>query len=203
MPTVAGRSGFPLLGRPSHASGWNASNARPDGIPANRLHAVRPGRAAAWPICLWRKRPLRRVPILRFFNRAGLPGLLHRLLAGAGARPALLAEHTCSTFRYRACGCSSACKTGSTAWNPSPTIVFPAATRNSPSWRGGAAAWYRTGCFGSIWPTLRPSFLLQFIFDTTIRSTCWPGPPLAAVLICGRPVDLPETVRKGLAIWED
>ena len=34
------------------------------------------------------------------------------------------------------------------------------------------------------------SFLLQFIFDTTIRSMCWPGRSLALVLIAGRPRDV-------------
>jgi hypothetical protein len=36
---------------------------------------------------------------------------------------------------------------------------------------------YQTGGFGSISATLCSSFLLQFIFDTTIRSICSPGQP--------------------------
>ena len=52
---------------------------------------------------------------------------------------------------------------------------FPAGTQSSPSSPGGVAGWFPSGYPRSIWPTLRASFLLQFIFDTTIRLTCWPG----------------------------
>ena len=141
-----------------------------------------------------------RFSILRFLNRAGLSGLLHRVYPGPGARTAV------SSKTFATLPVAGFMVVSGHAEHPRPsgivliTIAFRAGTRNSPSWRGGVAEWSRTGGSGSIWPTLRASFLLQFIFDTTIRLTCWPGSLLAVVLILTAPSAVPETVSKGAMI---
>ena len=118
-------------------------------ISADGLYAFRPGSAAGGVLAV-AKAPIRGVPILCFFNRPGIPGFLCRLPSGARAGPAFLAETLATHTVTGIVAVPRHAGRRSTSWNRPITIASPAAIRNSPSWRGGAAGWSQTGCFGSI-----------------------------------------------------
>ena len=84
-----------------------------------------------------------------------------------------------------------------TAWNRPITTVFRAAIRNSPSWRGGAAGWFRSGCF-RVYFAYTPCIIfatvyLRYHYTVDVLA----GAVLAVGLILSRPCAVPETCHKG------
>ena len=144
-------------------------------ISADRLYPFCTGRTAGGVSAL-ASAAISRVPILCIFNRLRIPGFLRRVLTGSGARPAISLEPFAAHTVTRTVAVSRHAGYAGSAGIRPLRLFSRAVTPNSPSWRGGPAAWLEIGCFGSISLTLRPSFLLQFIFDTTIRLTCWREP---------------------------
>ena len=184
---------------------WNANPTRlagahpdpgADRIPSDRLYSVPAGRAAGR-IPDLDAAALRGLPILRFFNRAGLPGLLCRLPAGSRARAPVSCWPPCSTRRCAVYGCSEACRRVSTAWNPSHYDCFPS----------GHTELTILACWGSRLVSKRLFRIYLFYTPALIFATVYlryhysvdvlAGAVLASVLILGSPASLPEAYHIG------
>ena len=122
--------------------------------------------------------PFRRVPVLCVPDRAGVPGLVHRLPAGSRARPAISAAVRATHFRSRACGSSSTCRALWTRLESAHYDCFPSGHTELTILAWWGSRMVSQALVSALFlSTLRSSFLLQFIFDITIRSTCWRASP--------------------------
>ncbi len=131
------QSGFPDLARQSHGLAGANSFAGAHRIPASGVHAFRAGGAVGG-LSAVEKRQIPGVPILCFFNRAGIPGFVYRVPDGARAGTALSAE-ILQHIPLQGLWLFHGMQHTLDRWNRPITIAFRAATPNSPSWHGGAA----------------------------------------------------------------
>ena len=110
---------------------------------------------------LWRKRRYGEFQYYAFLIAMGFLASYVGYLLVPARGPRFLLKHLQHIAVTGTVAVSTACRTRSTGWNRRITIVSPAATRNSPSWRGGRAGWSQIGCFGSI-----SAYTLSIIFAT-------------------------------------
>ncbi len=165
------------FGASSPASGWRGFKPPPSPNFCSGFTRFLCRRCCWWRFFFGSENAIRGVPILCFFNRSGLSGFLPGIRAAGPRADRVSYLKTLNSLPLHGLVAlpGDAIDAGQVGIGGVRRLSQRAYGTHHPGVVVKPEAFQAVGS-ALILPTLRASFLLQFIFDTTIRSTCSRGP---------------------------